>query len=147
MIPAMDRSLIGRTAPEIEGQRLEGAAPFRLSELRGKPVIVAFWASWCSPCRYELPALSAFMRGRRDVEAIAVNVDRTREEALAFLARTPLELPVVLDSQAVSLGRYGVSSMPTTFLVDSHGTVKWKRVGFNREHGIQELAEALEAIR
>ena len=76
-----------------------------------------------------------------------MNVDRTREEALGFLARTPLELPVVLASQAVSLGRYGVTSMPTTFLVDAHGTVKWKRVGFNREHGIQELTEALEAIR
>jgi len=73
------------------------------------------------------------------VHVVAVNVDREAAAARAFLAKARREL----DPLAISLGRYRVMGMPTTFLVDRHGTVKLTRVGFNVETGLEELEQAV----
>ena len=136
---------VGRTAPTFQAELLDGGE-FDLEARRGKPVVLAFWASWCGPCRQELPALSQLQAERDDVQIIAVNVDRDAELARRFLQKVEVELPIVWDNEAVSMGQYNVMSMPTTFLIDAQGTLKFKKVGYSSQKGLSELIAALEAL-
>ena len=147
MIPEEDLDLTGRSAPAISLPTLSGGS-FSLEEQRGKPVVLAFWASWCGPCRYELPELSLLSAERTDVQFVAVNVDKNVGPAKKFLRSIDdMNLPVVLDSQSIILGEYSVISMPTVFLIDKEGTVQFTKVGYSREKGLAELEVELEKLR
>lgn len=146
MIPDIPMDLVGRTAPGFTAERANGSV-FELDETRGKPVLLSFWASWCGPCRLELPALDALQKTRDDVVIYAVNVDRDRTKAEPFLASVKFDLPIVWDNQAEALGQYDVTSMPTMFLLDAQGTVKWRKTGYSREKGLAELEAALDGLR
>ncbi len=141
----MELVLIGRTAPDFEALRADGTS-FKLSETRGKPVLLTFWASWCGPCRAELPDLSEYQKSHPELSIFAVNVDRERRKADAFYRQVRFELPVVWDNSSEAMGQYDVLSMPTMFLLDANGTLKWKKVGYSREKGFAELDAALEAL-
>ena len=145
MIPLEDTALKGRTAPPIEAQ-LDDGAPFSLDDQRGKVVVLSFWASWCGPCRLELPALSALAAQRPGVAVYAVNVDRERNDARGFLRKVRFELPIVWDNQAMAMGGYGILSMPTMVVLDTNGTVVWTKVGFSREKGLTELEAELDRL-
>ena len=146
MIPENAIDLVGRTAPSFEAKLLSGE-PFSLESTRGKPVVLSFWASWCGPCRLELPALSELQKQRPDVTILAVNVDRERSRAEGFLRQVTVELPIVWDTESLAMGQYDVLSMPTMFLLDAQGTVKLRKVGFSAEKGLSELEEALGALK
>ncbi len=145
MIPEKDVDLIGRTAPEFTAKNDDGG-DFALSDTRGKPVVLSFWASWCGPCRLELPALAELQKTRDDVVIYAVNVDRERGKAKQFLAKVKFDLPIVWDNDAEALGHYDVMSMPTMFLLDEQGTVKWRKTGFSKQKGLVELEEQLSRL-
>lgn len=148
MIPLEETSLIGRAAPDVDLQTLSGGK-FVLSEARGRPVVLAFWASWCGPCRKEMPALMALQEKNSDVRIVMVNVDKDIRDARRFLAQIGLsaeEAEIALDNEAIALGAYSVLSMPTTFLVDPNGTVKFHKVGFSTEKGLAELEAAIAEI-
>lgn len=142
MIPASEMELVGHPAPPIEAKLADGTS-FTLASKHGKTVVVSFWASWCGPCRNELPALSTFAKEHPQFEYVALNVDRDREAAAKFLASVKVELPVAYDPEAISMGAYGVMSMPTMFVVDGKGTLAWQKVGFSQERGLSELAATL----
>lgn len=146
MIPEQDTQLLGRTAPVFEAEMLDGGT-FSLEAQRGKPVVLAFWASWCGPCRLELPALEALAKERSDVTIFAVNVDREQALARRFLQQTRVALPIVWDNDADSLGDYQVMSMPTMVLVDANGTVAFTKTGFSKDKGLEELEAALEKLK
>lgn len=131
-------------APEIP---LRDGSTFRLSDHRGAPVLLTFWASWCGPCRQELPALSAWSKEHPDVRVVAVNVDRTRPAAERFLQSVHFDLPVAYDPDAKHLGQYGAISMPTMFLFDRQGQLAWKHTGYSQERGFTELDAALAGVR
>jgi thiol-disulfide isomerase/thioredoxin len=141
----MELVLVGRTAPDFEAQQADGT-PFRLSDTRGKPVLLTFWASWCGPCRAELPDLSTYQQAHPELAIYAVNVDRERRKADAFLRQVRFELPIVWDNNSEAMGQYDVLSMPTMFLLDANGTLKWTKTGYSRERGFTELDAALEAL-
>ncbi len=145
MIPEADLSLEGRVAPPFEVSTLDGGT-FNLEDHRGKIVVMSFWASWCSPCRLELPALDALQKERDDLYIVAVNVDRDRAAAERFLNSLDIDLPVAWDNEALALGLYDVLSMPTMYLIDANGTVKFKKVGFSREKGLAELEAKIAEI-
>lgn len=126
---------------------LRDGGTFRLADQQGSPVILAFWASWCAPCRVELPALSAWSKSHPEVKVVAVNVDRGRPPADRFLASVHFDLPVAFDPDAKHLGQYGVSSMPTMFLFDGRGRMAWQHTGYSRETGFAELDAALAGLR
>jgi thiol-disulfide isomerase/thioredoxin len=144
MIPPQESiDLVGRTAPPIEAPLL-GGGDFDLSKERGAKVVLSFWASWCGPCRKELPALAELAKQRKDVKFYAVNVDRDDAAAKRFLEQVKFDLPIVWDNQSKSMGQYNVLSMPTMFLIDANGTVKWRKTGFSAERGLGELEAQLD---
>ncbi len=146
MIPVEALDLIGKPAPGFEAPLLNGGS-FRLQEHRGSVVILSFWASWCGPCREELPALAALQKSRPDLKIFAVNVDREKSKAQAFLAQVPFDLPIVWDNEATALGQYEVLSMPTMFLIDRNQTLVWRKTGFGRDKGLSELEAQLQGVR
>ncbi len=145
MIPLNEVDLVGRTAPAFEGQMLGGES-FSLEAQRGKTVILSFWASWCGPCRQELPALQELAAKRPDLAVFAVNVDREPARARQFLDQVKVDLPVVWDPDSVALGQYEVLSMPTMFLLDKNLTVKFRKTGFSKTAGLTELEAALAEV-
>ncbi len=142
MIPPEAMQAAATQVTELELPLLDGGQ-FRLSEHRGRPVVLAFWASWCSPCRHELPDLSQLARAHPQVSWLTVNVDRSAASAQAFLARFPTDLPVALDPEARSMSLLSVSSMPTLILLDRQGRVALRKAGYSRTKGFAELEAAL----
>lgn len=135
----------GSEATAIEMPLRDGGV-FRLADHAGKPVVLSFWASWCGPCRAELPALSVWAKAHPDAVVVTVNVDRARPLAERFLKAVAFDLPVAFDPDSVHLGRYGAQSMPTMFLFDRTGALAWHHTGFSTERGFTELDAAIEAL-
>ena len=146
MIPLDHKTLLGRTAPDFELKDNKGGK-FILSEQRGKPVVIAFWASWCGPCQDELPQLVGLAKRYPKVKFIAVNVDRNSSAGRRFMERLKLKLPVAFDPENKALAQYDVASMPTSYIVDRKGTVKFRKVGFNKRDGLTQLENALRAMK
>ena len=146
MIPLDHKTLLGRTAPDFELKDNKGGK-FTLSKQRGKPVVIAFWASWCGPCQDELPQLVGLAKRYPKVKFIAVNVDRNSSAGRRFMERLKLKLPVAFDPENKALAQYDVASMPTSYIVDRKGTVKFRKVGFNKRDGLTQLENALRAMK
>jgi len=121
----------GSRAPEIGLEDLNGR-PVRMRALRGKVVIVDFWASWCAPCREELPVLDGLYRRYREqgLVVVGVSVDRTLRNARGFLRRVPVSFPVVHDARHQVAGRYSPPRMPSSYIVDRRGVVRHVHEGF-----------------
>jgi len=126
---------------------LKDGGTFKMADHKGKPVVLTFWASWCGPCRKELPALAIWAKSHSDVSVIAVNVDRTSADAASFLSKVSFDLPVAYDPDAKHLGQYGVTSMPTMFLFDRTGALVWRHSGFGEEKGLAELDAAMAGAK
>jgi thiol-disulfide isomerase/thioredoxin len=125
----------GELAPEWSAPALAGGAPVSLSAARGKVVYLDFWASWCAPCRTALPALENLRREfpAESFEVLAVNVDREPEAARRFLARSPIGYPSASDPEGHIPARFGVETMPTSYLIDRKGVVRYVHRGFERK--------------
>lgn len=145
MIPEQNLQVVGQAAPAIELPTLDGGT-FKLEDHRGTPVVLSFWASWCGPCRLELPALSKMQAERSDVKIFAVNVDPEKGPAEGFLRKVDVELPIVWDNKSEIMGYFNVMSMPTMFVIDGDGTIKWRKSGFSRERGLKELEDVLAGM-
>jgi cytochrome c biogenesis protein CcmG/thiol:disulfide interchange protein DsbE len=121
---------IGEPAPDFVLADLDGN-PLRLADLRGRPVIVNFWASWCGPCVEEFPLLADAQRATRADGLVIVGIvfrDRS-EAARAFMGRMGATWPAAMDpGEAVAQG-YGVPGPPATFFIDRSGVVAGRQIG------------------
>lgn len=146
MIPAEALEIVGHPAPEFSLVTADGQQ-WDLAAHKGSWVVVTFFASWCGPCRAELPAMTEWAKTKPGVAFVAVNVDRKRSDAEGFLRKVNVGLPIAFDNDAMALGDYSVTSMPTTFLVDPKGTVVYKKIGFSKEKAFSELEEHLPVTK
>ncbi|HEX4976153.1 MAG TPA: TlpA disulfide reductase family protein [Pseudomonadales bacterium] len=138
----------GSLAPDFTLKDLAGNN-VRLEELRGKTILLTFWASWCSPCRIELPHFQALQKklGRDKVVVLAVSADTQKEDVQNFAKQLKLDIPLFFDEDLQVNQRYRIKAMPTTFIIDSHGIVRHIHMGF-KESVLplyeQELKELLK---
>ncbi len=109
------------TLPDTQGEPVE----LRAVAQRNKVVLVSFWASWCGPCRIELPQFVKLYKDRsgRGFEILAVNEDREEGKLAQYLKERPLSFPVLVDKDGEVAKQYGVEAFPTSVLVDSNGRV------------------------
>jgi peroxiredoxin len=119
----------GQLAPDFELTLFDGET-MRLSDLRGKIVVLNFWASWCPPCRWEMPDFEEMWQeyGDRDVVFVGVAISDFEESAFAFAQETGVTYPVGLDYTGDIARAYRPTSMPTTFFIDREGIVSRKLV-------------------
>jgi peroxiredoxin len=114
----------GTPAPDFALTALDGRK-VTLAEFKGKPVILNFWATWCGPCRREMPGLQAFYDKHRSDGWGFLTVSKESPETLeAFLRERPHSFPVLVDSGGTVGDLYKVRSIPKTFLIDAEGTIR-----------------------
>jgi peroxiredoxin len=131
----------GEKSPDFSAPTLAGSS-LRLSSLKGKVVLLDFWASWCEPCKKELPILSkmAPRLKAKGIEIVAVNIDEDRQKAVDFLRTHGLQLTVVADPGKAIVGRWEPPKMPSSFAIDKAGVVRAVNSGF--EPGDEAKIEA-----
>jgi cytochrome c biogenesis protein CcmG/thiol:disulfide interchange protein DsbE len=118
-------------APDFTLERLDGKGELSLASLRGKPVVLNFWASWCGPCKEETPLLQAASERwqEKGVTFVGVDVKDFRGDARDFIARYGVTYPNVYDGKGSTVGRYGVTGFPETYFVDAQGRVRHRIAG------------------
>ncbi len=119
----------------------------RLSELRGEVVMINFWASWCGPCRQEMPLLEELYSEYQPLgfTILGVNVEEDSSKAKAMLSEIPVSFPVLFDTRSQVSKLYDVVAMPSTVLVDRDGNVRYLHHGYKPgyEQTYQEQVRAL----
>jgi peroxiredoxin len=130
----------GKDAPALTLPSLEGRT-ISLSDYRGKKtVVIAYWASWCSPCRAEIPILNRlYNRGHATVnefEVLAVSVDEDRAEAEKFAKETGMTFPVLLDPGRHTIDAFHVDNVPSLIVVDPAGKIVYGHSGFDQRTGM-----------
>lgn len=138
---------IGEMPPPIHLKDREGN-PVDLDALKGKVVVVTFWASWCGPCRRELPMLGHVQKvvGRDYLEVIAINMKEPRSDYLGVLrANKDLELTFVHDIRGTVTDLYGVTALPNMFIIGQDGVIVQTHRGYS-ENVLQSFMEELLAL-
>jgi cytochrome c biogenesis protein CcmG/thiol:disulfide interchange protein DsbE len=139
----------GQPAADFDAATLAGSS-LKLSSLRGKVVLVDFWASWCEPCKKELPILGklAPRLKAKGIEIVTINIDDNKSNAQEFLRAHGLnQLTVVPDSDKSIVGKYEPPKMPSSFVVDKSGVVRVVNAGFDAgdESKIEQQLSSLAA--
>lgn len=125
---------VGRAAPDFELTTLDGAV-VKLSDLQGKKVILNFWATWCGPCKQEMPDMEAFYKKHKgDVEVLAVNYTASEgadgpEKVRQFAEENGITFPILLDKEITVTTTYKVITIPTSYFIDTKGVIQDKFVG------------------
>jgi peroxiredoxin len=119
----------------------------RLSEHRGEVVLLNFWASWCGPCRQEMPLLDALQQryNKLGFSVVGVNVDKDSALANKMLKDIPVTFPVLLDNTGAVSASYNVSAMPTTVIIDRDGNMRYLHKGYKPGYE-QDYEQQIKAL-
>lgn len=119
-------------APEVSVVSISNGSTLKLSELKGKVVLLNFWATWCPPCREEIPSmmkLNTAMAGK-PFQMVAVSIDEGGKPAVeAFFKESGMSIPTYLDASGASSKSYGITGVPESFVIDKQGVIVKKVIG------------------
>lgn len=141
--PSEPSPLLGRELPAFRRRTVDGL-PFDTAALRGKVVVVDFFAKICAPCQKTLPELEAWSRRHPDVAVVGIALDDELQDTIDLVKGHGLTFPVIHDGGRVIGGRFRVSAMPITFVINSSGTLVWAG---GPGHGPDALDRVVEAAR
>ncbi|WP_226641808.1 redoxin domain-containing protein [Mesobacillus subterraneus] len=128
----------GMAAPNFTLKNLAGEE-VSLKDYRGKKVMLNFWATWCPPCKEEMPAMEKFYKeNSKEVEILAVNLD-PQNNVKGFVEENGLTFPILLDKEGRTQQTYSVISIPTSLIIDEHGLIIKKQIGSLTFEQMQEL--------
>ncbi len=136
---------VGKLAPDFQLPSLEGQS-ISLSDSRGSPVLVNFWASWCGPCRSEMPYIQEIYEGwtGRGLVILAINLGESHTKVESFMQSYALSFPVLLDTNQDVANNYNIIGIPTTFFIDGYGIIQAIKIG--AFSGTAEIEENLSKI-
>lgn len=149
LLAACDRDApklnIGVAAPAFSATRLDGSTVRFPDDVRGKPVIIRFWAEWCRYCESEMKAIDRVYQRRRaqGLQVLAVNAGQDKATVVAFIKKIGVSYPALLDEESAIARQYGVVGLPTTYFVGTDGIIKTKVVGEADEATFDKLAGEL----
>ena len=137
----------GQRAPEFSLPSLKGTT-VTLGSMKGKVVLVDFWAQWCEPCKKELPQLDRLAKeyAAKGVVIVAVNIDKQRENAERMVKQLGVSLPVLLDPAGSVAGTYDLPKMPTSFVIDKKGIVRFVNEGFDGPKDVDRFKQELDEL-
>ncbi len=146
-LPAVASRGGAHPAPDFTLPTSSGTAT--LHSLRGKVVLVDFWASWCTPCRASFPWMSRMLEkyGSQGLVIVAINVDKDRDKAKEFLEEHPAPFVVAFDPEGETAEAFNVQAMPSSFLIGPDGTIVYTHQGFRPDKAEaveRQIREALE---
>jgi peroxiredoxin len=130
-VPAVAGVNAGGPAPSFT-LAARGGSRLSLAQLKGQVVLLNFWASWCGPCRQEMPQLESMYKkyGKLGFTLIGVNVEPDSKAAEDWLKATPVSFPILFDTDSKVSKAYGVDSMPSTIIIDRKGNVRLLHRGY-----------------
>lgn len=134
-------------APEFELKDMDGNLR-TLASYRGKPVIINFWATWCPPCRAELPSMNRGWEKIKDegIAMLAVNVGEDEDTIFMFMGNYPIEFDLLLDHSGEIVKQWPVKGLPTTFVLDPEGRIVYRAIG-GREWDSDTLLNTVRALK
>jgi thiol-disulfide isomerase/thioredoxin len=135
----------GEAFPDLGGFKLEGKRP---DSLKGKVVLIDFWASWCEPCKQSFPVMEELHKryADRGLLIVAINVDENRPDMEAFLKKNAASFPVLRDPNQKLVERAGIATMPSSFLLDREGKVRFMHTGFRGAETKKKYEEEIEGL-
>jgi cytochrome c biogenesis protein CcmG, thiol:disulfide interchange protein DsbE len=140
---AIPTTTIGSAAADFSLVSLDGER-VKLSALRGQPVVLNFWSTWCGPCVHEHPLLQAAAEQREDIAFLGVLYGDDADKARAYLQRAGSAYPTLVDDSQRVVVDYGVAGVPETFFIDSQGTIVHKVSGGISQGALMAALENLE---
>ncbi len=141
-----DNPLVGTKAPEFDLPAQSGAEKVSLSDAAGKVTIVDFWATWCAPCRESFPAYQQMVDKFGDkLVMIGISVDEDPDGIKGFASETGAKFPLAWDKGQTIAGEYKPATMPTSFIIDKHGVIRFVHAGFHTGEG-QEIEQQIEQL-
>ena len=128
---ATNASATSGKAPDFT-LKSRGGENIRLSDLRGQVVMLNFWASWCGPCRQEMPILEQLHKryGKLGFTVVGVNVEQDTSKAVAYLRDVKVSFPILYDNTSKVSKLYNVNAMPTTVMIDRNGNMRFIHHGY-----------------
>ncbi len=144
--PEPSREPPSTKAPQFRLKDIEGRT-INLASLKGKVAIIDFWATWCPPCRLEVPILNNLQTKYRHqgLEIIAISLDESLDDIQRFLEQSPLNYTVVQGNETV-MSQFGhITALPTTFFLDRRGNIRSQHVGFMSQAALEKKIEQLLA--
>jgi thiol-disulfide isomerase/thioredoxin len=135
----------GDMLPDLTSFKLEGKLP---EELKGQVILLDFWASWCGPCKSSFPAMEELNRkyASQGLTIVAVSVDQKKENMERFLKSAKVFFTVVRDAQQKLVAAADVHAMPTSFLIDRSGKIRFIHAGFNGEETTRQYVKEIEQL-
>lgn len=131
--PSAVAPMVGHTAPDFELLNLDGQ-PIRLSELRGQPVLINFWATWCGYCLDEMPVIEKYYeRFTPDLTVLGVEVGDSVDDIRAVVEKYGFTYDILRDPDSRVFDQYKLDAFPVTFMVDSQGIIQVKHLGWMSE--------------